>query len=718
MAVNYAITGVRTVVEGVRPALLEFPSPINGKLNRIFARISSPNANGPVIFDVNVAGVSQYPGTHPQIDAGETEVEVFPDIDVLEGQMVTIDVDAAPLGGVTGLYVLAQLQDTPTVERYVTDMYNGSLNRDPTGPELSAQLSVLGASCSAGTTLGDTKALIDLVFNSVEYTALATTDEEFVEDLYQAIFGRPSDPGGKSFWVAILGGVATRQNLQDAFNASIEHVNSRVSGWCPSTLPLTNAVKLQGRDLDSTAPAQGSMLRWNNSSSIWEVFSPSFIDVNFDFKDSCRAGTTGALPAYTGAATTLTATSNGALPAQDGVTLVVGNRLLVKDESGGNLKYNGIYVVTQVGSGAAPFILTRASDADVSAEVTAGMLTLIEEGTTLEETMWWLITNNPITLGTTGLTFAPFGGTSIPSGPAGGDLDGTYPNPVLADVGAGADTYGGGGDFIESIEVDDKGRVLAVTSAPAGGGGSERPSSTDAPIDESDLEGWWRADKMINSPLMDGGVVPMKWFDLSGKFRDMRLYQGADTSASDTKNNIPFYQATSGPNSKPCCKMQDASSNIWILPGFLSNAWAAAEILMIVKMTHNGSGSHNSIPLGAWGSGASAGVLYSDGHWYDDVGNSARPDTGDPTENLTNWFCLHYELTPVTTNGFKIRMNNTLHYQQTVAAFSWGKAPLIGNNQGNNAANFSWSELIVFSSTGHRANLLTYLNGLYSLGLS
>jgi hypothetical protein len=43
----------------------------------------------------------------------------------------------------------------------------------------------------------------------------------------------------------------------------------------------------------------------------------------------------------------------------------------------------------------------------------------------------------------------------------------------LPDVGPGAGTYGGGGNFVESVELDDQGRVLALTAnAPAGGSAS------------------------------------------------------------------------------------------------------------------------------------------------------------------------------------------------------------------------------------------------------
>jgi hypothetical protein len=110
-----------------------------------------------------------------------------------------------------------------------------------------------------------------------------------------------------------------------------------------------------------------------------------------DVKASCRAGTTG----------NLTLTAPGATI--DGVTLAAGERVLVKNQTLG--QENGIYVFN--GAAAA---MTRASDADTSAEVTAGLFTFVSEGTANADSGWYLTTNNPITLGTTPLVFVQFSG--------------------------------------------------------------------------------------------------------------------------------------------------------------------------------------------------------------------------------------------------------------------------------------------------------------------
>lgn len=84
----------------------------------------------------------------------------------------------------------------------------------------------------------------------------------------------------------------------------------------------------------------------------------------------------------------------------DGVTLADGDRVLVKDQSTGS--ENGIYT-----AGTTP---ARATDANISAEVTSGMFCFVEEGTVNGDNGFVLTTNDTITLDTTALTFVQFSG--------------------------------------------------------------------------------------------------------------------------------------------------------------------------------------------------------------------------------------------------------------------------------------------------------------------
>ena len=128
-----------------------------------------------------------------------------------------------------------------------------------------------------------------------------------------------------------------------------------------------------------------------------------------DVKDSVRLATTANLSAnYNNAGGTLTNSGSNAALQLDGVTVVAGNRILVKDQS--SAAENGIYVVTTVGDGSTAWVLTRADDANVSAEMTGGVFTFVEEGTVGADNGYVFTHNGAPTLGTTALTVSQFSG--------------------------------------------------------------------------------------------------------------------------------------------------------------------------------------------------------------------------------------------------------------------------------------------------------------------
>lgn len=106
------------------------------------------------------------------------------------------------------------------------------------------------------------------------------------------------------------------------------------------------------------------------------------------------------------AATTANITLSGAQTI-DGVSVVAGDRVLVKDQSAGS--GNGIYV-------AAAGSWTRATDFDAAAEV-LGATVFVSEGTTNGNAQYKMTTDAPITLGTTALVWVQVGGgTSYTAG--------------------------------------------------------------------------------------------------------------------------------------------------------------------------------------------------------------------------------------------------------------------------------------------------------------
>ena len=109
-----------------------------------------------------------------------------------------------------------------------------------------------------------------------------------------------------------------------------------------------------------------------------------------------------------GIGATLTADTNRALTTIDGISIVVGDRILVKDQT--TATQNGIYTLTTIGSGSTPFVLTRATDADnsFSGELLTGDFCFVTSGTSNTAKGFLVSTTGTITLGTTSIQYAQF----------------------------------------------------------------------------------------------------------------------------------------------------------------------------------------------------------------------------------------------------------------------------------------------------------------------
>lgn len=127
-----------------------------------------------------------------------------------------------------------------------------------------------------------------------------------------------------------------------------------------------------------------------------------------DTKESVRLCPVAALPGYTFNATagTITGAAPGALPNLDGVAPLVNNRLLLTGVATTSDVHNGLYDITVLGTGATAYVLTRARDANESAEVTPGMTVYVEEGDECEGTYWHCTNTGTITLNTTPITWS------------------------------------------------------------------------------------------------------------------------------------------------------------------------------------------------------------------------------------------------------------------------------------------------------------------------
>ena len=117
-----------------------------------------------------------------------------------------------------------------------------------------------------------------------------------------------------------------------------------------------------------------------------------------------------------GVGATLTNAGTQAALVIDGVTVSVADRVLVYEQT--NQTQNGIYVVTDVGSGSTNWILTRSSDADTyvinsAAGLSEGSTTFVQQGATGAGETYTCNTTGVITFGTTNITFAQISSAQI-----------------------------------------------------------------------------------------------------------------------------------------------------------------------------------------------------------------------------------------------------------------------------------------------------------------
>ena len=137
------------------------------------------------------------------------------------------------------------------------------------------------------------------------------------------------------------------------------------------------------------------------------------VKTGLDVKDSVIVTTTANLAATysngtSGVGATLTNSGTQAAITIDGRVLVVGERVLVKDQTTG--LQNGFYKVTTVGTASVNWVLTRTVDADEDSEITPGAFTFVEEGTVGANNGYVCTNVGAITVGTTAITFVQFSG--------------------------------------------------------------------------------------------------------------------------------------------------------------------------------------------------------------------------------------------------------------------------------------------------------------------
>lgn len=211
----------------------------------------------------------------------------------------------------------------------------------------------------------------------------------------------------------------------------------------------------------------------------------------------------------------------------DGITLISGDRVLVKDQT--DQAQNGIYTVA---SGS----WSRSSDCNENAEVTSGLFIYVSEGTANADSGWVLTTNDPITVGSTNLQFTQFSGAGqIIAGTAMSKSGNTLNVSLTDSISSTSTTTAATPSSVKSAYdlAATKTKSIRQASAPAS------PANGDIWVDSDAADVAYIYDSSTSSwasVKADAPVVP----DATSSVKGIVMLESATNSASTTKAATPY----------------------------------------------------------------------------------------------------------------------------------------------------------------------------------
>jgi hypothetical protein len=197
------------------------------------------------------------------------------------------------------------------------------------------------------------------------------------------------------------------------------------------TVAIGQAVGTSASVTFSNITATGTVTLAADPASALQAATKQYVDnvtAGINFHESVHAASVTNLATIydngtAGVGATLTANTNRAFSTLDGESVTVGQRILIKNQT--DAKQNGIYTLTTVGSGSAPWVITRATDADnnPTGELKTGDFCFVMAGTV--NAGYGYINNstaNPIVIGTDNITYTAFNAAQTITAGTGLDL--------------------------------------------------------------------------------------------------------------------------------------------------------------------------------------------------------------------------------------------------------------------------------------------------------
>jgi hypothetical protein len=313
----------------------------------------------------------------------------------------------------TGAVVLASSPTlvTPTLGVATATSINGLTISTTTGTLSIANGKTLTASNTLTFTGTDTSSVAFGAGGTVAYVAnklsvfAATTSAELA--------GVISDETGTGVLVFSNSPTLVTPTLGAALATSITATSGNMS---VSAAAGNNSVNLVPTGTGTVDVANKRITSVAEPTQSTDAATKNYVDAvktGLDVKDSVIVATTANLTATysngtSGVGATLTNSGTQAAITIDSRVLVVGERVLVKDQTTG--LQNGFYKVTTVGTASTNWVLTRSTDADENSEITPGAFTFVEEGTVGGNNGYVCTNIGSITIGTTPITFVQFSG--------------------------------------------------------------------------------------------------------------------------------------------------------------------------------------------------------------------------------------------------------------------------------------------------------------------